>query len=95
MRNGAGPLPGAASSRTLDAMDPLPTPPEPGNFTVPLLFGWGDILLVLVLLIVAVVVFLLVTASTPAASRRSEWQAWLDGRSRTVDADRDDVRGER
>ncbi len=95
MRDGAGPLRGAPSSRTLDAMDPVPTPPEPGNFTVPLLFGWGDILLVLVLLIVAVVVFLLVTASTPTESRRSEWQAWLDARSRAVDAERDDVRGER
>jgi hypothetical protein len=76
-------------------MDPVPTPPAPGNFTVPLLFGWGDILLVLVLLIAAVVVFLLVTASTPAESRRSEWQAWLDARSRTTDAEPESVRGER
>ena len=93
MRDGTRPLRGAASSRTLEAMDPAPTAPAPGNFTVPLLFGWADILLVLVLLIVAVVVFLLVTASAPAAGRRSEWQAWLDARSRTTDADRDDVRG--
>jgi hypothetical protein len=76
-------------------MAPVPTSPEPGNLTVPLLFGWGDLLVVLVLLLAGVVVFLVVTASAPAATRRSEWQAWLDGRSKAADAGPDDVPGER
>jgi hypothetical protein len=70
-----------AFSRTLDAMAPAPTPPPPGSMTVPPLFGWGEILTVLVLLLVLVVAFLVVTAAAPASSRRSEWAAWLDGRS--------------
>lgn len=95
MRDAARPVRRTGSSRTLEAMDPLATPPEPGNFTVPLLFGWNDILLVLVLLVAAVVVVLLVTASASAASRRSEWEAWLDARSRTTESGRDDVRSQR
>lgn len=49
--------------------------------TVPFLFGWGDILTVLVLLIVVVAVFLAVASAGRASSCRSEWEAWLDGRS--------------
>jgi hypothetical protein len=64
-------------------MAPATISPAPGSMTVPPLFGWGDILAVLGLLVALVVVFLVVTAGAPAASRRSEWQAWLDARSRT------------
>ena len=49
--------------------------------TVPPLFGWGEILIVLVVLLVLVAVFLLVAAAAPAGSRRSEWQAGLAARS--------------
>lgn len=62
-------------------MSSVPTPHAPGNMTVPFLFGWGDILIVLVLLLVVVVVFLAVASAGRASSRRSEWEAWLDGRS--------------
>jgi hypothetical protein len=62
-------------------MAPAPTPHAPGNMTVPFLFGWGDILVVLVLLLVVVAVFLVVASTGRASSRRTEWEAWLDGRS--------------
>ena len=74
-RAAAGGLPHAG------AMASVPTPHVPGNMTVPFLFGWGDILVVLVLLLVVVAAFLAVASSGRASSRRSEWEAWLDGRS--------------
>jgi hypothetical protein len=58
------------------------TAPAPGNMTVPPLFGWGEILTVLVLVIAAAVAFLLVAAVLAAFTGRSEWQAFLAGRSR-------------
>jgi hypothetical protein len=50
--------------------------------TVPPLFGWEVILTVLVLLVGVAVAFFLVSAAGTAAADRSEWQSWLDARSR-------------
>ena len=62
-------------------MPPAPTTPVPGNMTVPPLFGWWEILVLLVVLVVVAVVAFLFVGAGPAASGRSEWQAFLDGRS--------------
>jgi hypothetical protein len=50
--------------------------------TVPPLFGWEVILTVLVLLIGVAVAFFLASVSGTAADHRSEWESWLDARSR-------------
>jgi hypothetical protein len=63
-------------------MAPETTAPAPGSMTVPPLFGWEEILTVLVLVIAAAVAFLLVAAVAAAFTGRSEWQAFLAGRSR-------------
>ncbi len=59
----------------------VPTPPAPGSMTVPPLFGWEHILTACALVAVVAVAALVVLASGRATSGRSEWQAWLDGRS--------------
>jgi hypothetical protein len=61
--------------------------------TVPPLFGWQEIITVLLVLIAAAVAFLVIAAAGAAASGRSEWQAWLDGRSRTREVATDPARG--
>ena len=63
-------------------MAPAPTAPLPGSMTVPPLFGWEVILTVLVLLVAVAVAFFLASASGTAADDRSDWEAWLDARSR-------------
>ena len=55
--------------------------------TVPPLFGWEDILAVLGTVIAAAVAFLLIAAVCAAFTGRSEWQAFLAGRSRSVAVD--------
>jgi hypothetical protein len=62
-------------------MPPVPPTPVPGNLTVPPLFGWWEILVLLVVVLVVAVVAFLFLGAGPAASERSEWQAFLDGRS--------------
>ena len=62
-------------------MPPAPTAPVPGNLTVPPLFGWWEILVLLVVLVVVAALAFLFLGAGPAASGRSEWQAFLDGRS--------------
>jgi len=49
---------------------------------VPPLAGWGNILAVLVIVIAVAAVFLVISAAGGAEDDRSEWQAWLDARSR-------------
>jgi hypothetical protein len=49
--------------------------------TVPLLHGWEIIATVLILLAVVAVAAVVVLAAGRNASGRSDWQAWLDGRS--------------
>jgi hypothetical protein len=68
-------------------MAPVPTPPVPGNMTVPPMFGWQDILTVLVVTIVVGVAFLVVGAALASLSGRGEWRAFLDARSRRQDLD--------
>ncbi len=62
-------------------MAPDPTAPVPGNMTVPPLHGWLDIVALLGVVIAVAVAFLMIAAAWSAFSGRSEWQAWLDGRS--------------
>jgi hypothetical protein len=70
-----------ASARTLGPMTPVPTPPAPGSMTVPPLFGWELLLTGSALVVLLAVVGLVVLAAGRDRSGRSEWQAWLDGRS--------------
>jgi hypothetical protein len=62
-------------------MAPETTPPTPGGMTVPPLFGWEGVLVVVAVVVVLAVVYLLVLAAGPAKDGRSEWQAFLDARS--------------
>jgi hypothetical protein len=62
-------------------MAPATTPPAPGSMTVPPLFGWEVILLLLVVVGVVAVAFVAFGAMRAGRSDRSEWQAWLDTRS--------------
>jgi hypothetical protein len=63
-------------------MAPVTNPPLPGSMTVPPWFGWENIMAVLVLLVVVGVAFFVVSSVGEDANGRSEWQAWLDARSR-------------
>ena len=63
-------------------MTPVPPEPLPGSMTVPLLFGWESILVVLVVLVAVAVVFFLASAAGTGADSRSEGQAGLEARSR-------------
>ena len=62
-------------------MTPGTPPPPPGSMTVPPLYGWENIVVVLVVLVVAAVAAGVVLSVGKAETGRSEWQAWLDGRS--------------
>jgi len=58
-----------------------PLPPLPGSMTVPLLFGWQNLLIVLLLVVVVTVGALVLLAAGKGDNTRADWQAWLDGRS--------------
>jgi hypothetical protein len=62
-------------------MAPVPTPPRPGNMTVPPTFGWEDIASVLALVSAVAVAFLLIGAVVASFGGRSEWQGYLGARS--------------
>ncbi|MGY1779931.1 hypothetical protein [Geodermatophilus sp. SYSU D01036] len=62
-------------------MADVPTPPDPGSMTVPLLFGWESIVVGLLLLVAVVVVLAVVGAARAGTGGRTEFQAWLDARS--------------
>ena len=62
-------------------MASVPTQPVPGNMTVPPLHGWVEIVALLGAVVAVAVAFLVIAAGWSAFSGRSEWQAWLDGRS--------------
>lgn len=64
-------------------MPAVPTPLPPGSMTVPPWFGWGEIALVVVLAVLLGVAAFVALAAGRAASGRSEFEAWLDGRSGT------------
>jgi hypothetical protein len=80
-------------SRTLETMAPVATAPVPGNLTVPPLFGWQDIVVLMLLVIAAAVAFLVVGAGRAGRQERSDWQAFLDARSRS-DSEAHDESGE-
>lgn len=61
--------------------------PTPGGLTVPPLHGWVGIVVLLVAAVVVAVVFLLIGAVRSEGARSSEWQSWLDSRSRGGSAD--------
>ncbi|MGY1726340.1 hypothetical protein ACI79J_05165 [Geodermatophilus sp. SYSU D01062] len=62
-------------------MADVPTPPDPGSMTVPLLFGWESIAVGLLLLVAVVVVLAVVAVARAGVGGRTEFQAWLDARS--------------
>jgi hypothetical protein len=78
-------LPGRHPVTHSRAMAPATTPPRPGSMTVPLLFGWELIAVVLLVLVVLAVVFFVTAASGRNVSERAELQAWLDARSSRYD----------
>ena len=49
--------------------------------TVPMWFGWEAVATIVVVLLVVGAGYLLVGAARAGASRRDEWQAFLDARS--------------
>jgi ABC-type antimicrobial peptide transport system permease subunit len=63
-------------------MPQVPDSLDPGRMDVPPLFGWGNILVVVVVVIAISAVFLVIAAAVAARDDRSEWQEWLDTRSR-------------
>ena len=63
-------------------MTPVPIEPLPGSMTVPPLFGWENILIVLIVLIAVAVAFFVASVAGTDAEHRSEWQSGLDARSR-------------
>ncbi|MET0764738.1 MAG: hypothetical protein ABWY29_07715 [Blastococcus sp.] len=66
-------------------MAPATTPPLPGSMTVPPLFGWEVIVVVLLLFVALAVTFFVLSATGRNTSERRELQAWLDAR-RSPDA---------
>ena len=62
-------------------MGPDPAPLLPGSMTVPPWFGWGEVALVVALaLLLGLAAFVALVAGRAPGSR-SEWDAWLEGRS--------------
>src|SRR5947209_14151868 len=62
-------------------MEPDPSSPDPGSMTVPPLFGWQHIVVVLAVMAVVGTAFLLHSVTRGSAHARSDWQSWLDARS--------------
>jgi hypothetical protein len=62
-------------------MTPAMAAPEPGNMTVPPMFGWGNIAILLTLAVMVAGAAFLLMAAGRADSGRSEFEAWLAGRS--------------
>jgi hypothetical protein len=62
-------------------MAPDPSSLDPGSMTVPPLFGWEHIVVVLALMAVVAAAFLLHSVTRGSVHARSDWQSWLDARS--------------
>jgi hypothetical protein len=71
-------------------MAPATTPPRPGSLTVPILFGWELIVVVLVVLVGLAVAFFVMAAAGRNVSERAEMQAWLEARSHRYEGPRDE-----
>ena len=73
--------PTAARGVTLGGMTPAATP-EPGSLTVPPLFGWEGIVVLLVVALVIGVGYLVISALSASRRPSADWDEWLQGRSR-------------
>jgi cytoskeletal protein RodZ len=62
-------------------MADVPAAPVPGNLTVPPLFGWEALLVLLAVLVAVGVLVAVVGTARAGATGRSEWQAYLAARS--------------
>jgi hypothetical protein len=56
--------------------------PEPGSLTVPPLFGWEGIVVLLVVALVIGVGYLVLSALAAGRRPSADWEEWLQGRSR-------------
>ena len=81
MRSAAPGGPERAIWGTVVRMAPDPTPPMPGDMTVPPLFGWEFLLTVVVVVAVVAAVVLVQGLLRAGGTERAEWQAWLESRS--------------
>ena len=73
-------------------MEPDPSLLDPGRMTVPPLFGWEHIVLVLALMAVVGAAFLLHSVARGSVHERADWQSWLEARSSRTDVPVDAVR---
>ena len=73
--------PTAARAVTLGSMTPDATP-EPGSLTVPPLFGWEGIVVLLVAAVVIGVGYLVLSALSASRRPSADWDEWLQGRTR-------------
>ena len=62
-------------------MNPDATP-APGSLTVPPLFGWQGIVVLLVAAVVIGVGYLVLSALSASRRPSADWDEWLQGRSR-------------
>lgn len=73
---------------------PSDSSPLPGSLTVPPLHGWVGLVVLLVLAVVVAVGFVIAESMSRSDSRSTEWESWLEGRSRSTagapPADRED-----
>jgi hypothetical protein len=81
VRPGTPEVSGAPSGAHPRTMTSVPSARQPGDMTVPLLFGWEGVAAVVTLVLVVGAVAFLLMATGRGTSGRSEWQAFLDGRS--------------
>lgn len=73
-------------------MEPDPSLLDPGRMTVPPLFGWEHIVLVLAVVAVVGLAYLLNSVARGSAQERSDWQSWLEARSSRPGVPVDEVR---
>jgi hypothetical protein len=62
-------------------MEPDSSLLDPGRMTVPPLFGWEHIVLVLALMAFVGAAFLLHSVARGSVHERADWQSWLEARS--------------
>jgi hypothetical protein len=74
-------------------MEPDSSLLDPGRMTVPPLFGWEHIVLVLALMAVVGLAFLLHSVARGSVHERADWQSWLEARSSRPSAPSDVAEG--